>query len=435
MRTFKKLMAGAATAATVTAMVAAIPAMTGPALADPPAHTTVHNFDIVGVGSDTIQSVMDQLSLDFDAGQAAAHHSDSANTPRLYSWDALNPATGADENISFKSGCKAILRPNGSGAGIAALTTENAKDGGKVGTGNNNRQATCIDFARSSRDRAPTDPAFAKNGIAFTALGGDAVTYATQPGTLAPKTLTAKQLFAIYTCKDTLWTQVGGKKAPHGKSDAIKPFIPQAASGTRAFFLTAIGVVTPGGCVSDVGGRLEENEGVNIQLNQSKPNVIFPYSIGKYIAQAYHSAKCLKAFCKPETSGAHKGKVCLPGKGQDEFSCDMHGTMTLNKIGGSSPTVPFPLPKAGTCTSTAKCPVVNPKFAALFTRSLFVVVPFSTAKGNVNHIPPYLVPIFGPKGFACTSKTAKADLADYGFVVFGDGSTGGQSPTKCGDTH
>ncbi len=145
----------------------------------------------------------------------------------------------------------------------------------------------------------------------------------------------------------------------------------------------------------------------------------------------FHSAKCLTHFCTPVTSGANKGKVCLPAKGQDTFSCDTHGTMILNKINGTAPTTPFPLPKPG----GAKAPVVNAGFTPLFTRSLFIVLPWSKAKGNVNHIPPYLLPIFGPKGFACTSKTAKADLANYGFVVFGDGAGGGRAINKCGDTH
>ena len=57
-----------------------------------------------------------------------------------------------------------------------------------------------MDFARSSRDRATTDPAFSAGGISFIALGGDAVTYATFPGSNAPANLTTAQLFKIYTC-------------------------------------------------------------------------------------------------------------------------------------------------------------------------------------------------------------------------------------------
>ena len=180
---------------------------------------------------------------------------------------------------------------------------------------------------------------------------------------------------------------------------------------------------------SNPGGRLEENEGVNSALNTDKPNVIFPYSIGKYIAERYHSAKCLNHFCTQETSGANKGKVCLPSATQNEFGCDTHGTMVLNEIDGTVPTTPFPLP-SGVCPPN--CPTVNKDFAAVMTRSLYIVVPYGSDGG----IPPYLAPLFGPDGFTCSSKTAQTDLRDYGFIVFPKGTSKiKHSIQRCGDTH
>src|SRR6202000_864824 len=117
--------------------------------------------------------------------------------------------------------------------------------------------------------------------------------------------------------------------------------------------LTAIGIPSggsPGACVSDEAtkanpaGNLQQNEGVNVQLNKDKADVVVPYSIAKYLAQVYHSANCLKAFCKVETTGANKGKTCLPAKGQDQFGCDEHVTMVLNSINGKAPAKQFPLP-------------------------------------------------------------------------------------------
>lgn len=401
MRTFTRLMAGAAAAVAATAM--AITAV--PALADPP--KTPAAGDVVGVGSDTIQNVLNQFSVSYNATHKSG--------PRLFSWDATNPKTGViGDMITLKKGCKQIARPNGSSGGIAALTTENASTGGHP----------CMDFARSSRDRAPTDPAFAAGGISFVTLGGDAVTYATFPGSNAPANLTTSDLFKIYTCAVTNWKQVGGKNAP------IKAFIPQSGSGTRSFFLTAIGITSgvPGTCVSDgatkkvPAGTIEENEGVNALLNKDKPDTIFPYSIGKYIAERYHSAKCLNHFCRPVN-----GVTCKPSKTQNQFGCNNHGTMVLNEINKTAPTKPFPLPKSGS-------PTVNPKFSKLFTRSLFIVVPFPKKK-QTNGIPNYLLPFFGPKGFTC-SAAAKPILQDYGFVVFGtDKNPKGHSLTKCGDTH
>ena len=248
--------------------------------------------DVTGVGSDTIQNVMDQFSADFNAALPVT-------TPHLYSWDATNPVTGAiGDDITNKSGGSASMgtsqqpRPDGSSAGITALTTTNPTTSGHP----------CIDFARSSRARASTDPPFAKNGIAFVSLAGDAVTYATQPTSTggpsnAPANLTTAQLTSIYSCKVTNWSQVGGKSAP------IKAFIPQTSSGTRSFFLAALGLTTPGSCVSDLptkalpGGSLEENQGTNTAFQKTPQNVIFPYSVGKYIAQRFHSANCSPSTC------------------------------------------------------------------------------------------------------------------------------------------
>src|SRR5258708_5534129 len=60
MRMLKKLLVVGATAATATAMAV------GPALADPPSGVTPKETDVVGVGSDTIQFVLDQLSFDYN---------------------------------------------------------------------------------------------------------------------------------------------------------------------------------------------------------------------------------------------------------------------------------------------------------------------------------------------------------------------------------
>jgi len=67
MRRFVGLMAGAAAAATVTAL-----AMAPVAMADPPSGKTVHNFDLSGIGSDTTESLFNQFSQDYNAPSRAA---------------------------------------------------------------------------------------------------------------------------------------------------------------------------------------------------------------------------------------------------------------------------------------------------------------------------------------------------------------------------
>ncbi len=293
--------------------------------------------------------------------------------------------------IAEKSGCSSIARPDGSSAGITQLATFQ-----KTGDGN----FYCSSFARSSRARGSSDPAFAPGGIAFVDLAGDAVTWSAQATTNAPATLTTAQLAAIYNCTDTNWSQVGGKNAP------IHAFIPQSSSGTRSFFLGAIGIATPGSCVSDDGGTLEENEGVNPVLKD--PDAIFPYSIGKYIAEKFHSTTCNNSACTPDSNG----NVCTPAAGKNLFGCNTHGTMVLKQINGVAPTT-------GTGTGT----VINSSFPATFQRTVFEVVPYDPATSD--HIPGATSPvggvnleaIFGASGFVCTNSTAKADLKNYGFLV------------------
>jgi len=339
--------------------------------------------DAVGVGSDTIQNLLDQFSGDFNAGKGAT-------ATHLWSWDATNPNTGAiGDLIQVKGGgCSTIQRPNGSGAGITALTTSQKVSG-----------TNCISFARSSRSRQTTDPPFAAGGIAFVNLAGDAVTWSAQATTNAPATLTTAQLAGIYNCTTTNWNQVGGKNG------LIKAFIPQSGSGTRSFFLTAIGVPAPGACVSSVNDTLEENQGVNPALKD--PNAIFPFSIGKFIAEKFHSAACFNATCTPNAAGLR----CAPSGTKNLFGCNTHGTMVLKQIEGVAPTTGL---GAGT--------VINANFPATFQRTVFEVVPFDP--NTADHIPGptnpvggvNLEPLFGANGFVCKNSAAVNDMKKYGFL-------------------
>ena len=387
MRIVSKLLIAATAAATLTALVAT------PALADPVPNGTIPKpKDVVGVGSDTTEFLFDQLSVDYNA---------THTTGKLYSWDALNPSNGAmGDLIQLKSGstnCK-IPRPFGSTAGITALENTKTTTGG----------APCINYARSSRARNSGDP----NSISFINVAGDGVTVATQPGSNAPANLiTTPVLTGIYNCSITKWNQIPGNSG--GSSATIAAMIPQPASGTRAFFLGAIGLTAPGSCVSSsatVQGSagfnattLEENEGVDPSLNKNKANVIFPFSIGKWIAEKFHSGSCgtvAQCFAHP-TNCSHTGK--------NLFGCDTHGTMLLNKIDNTVPTL-------GTGLNTK----VNPGFAGNYLRFLFAVV-----NSSAGTIPANLRSYFGPTGFTCNSATATRDMRNYGFLVLPKGGGAG----------
>jgi ABC-type phosphate transport system substrate-binding protein len=375
-------MAAAGFAAAVTLAVTA----GGPAIADPPSGVTPKPTDIVGVGAGPTAYLFDQFSVDYN--------SQHKNGVHLYSWDAVDPATGKPGgSIVTKAGCTAIPRPDGSTAGIAALH-ENTADPLSPGT-------FCINYARSYRGRQSSDPPFAAGGVVFVDLAGDAVTYASRDqasgGSNAPGNLSAKQLEAIYLCQVTNWDQVDGPNAP------IHAFLPQAGSEVRSFFLTALGggktPITPGSCVSDQGNTLGEDQGVSPVLND--PDAIVPYSVAAYIAQVYHSAACLNAGCTGKPA-------CMPTGSQNLFGCDRHGVLGLNEVNGTQPVTPWP-PPAPPCSQCQ----INSGFSALFQHLVYTVVRYDPA--TTDHIPPAVEPLFGSSGWACTDSTALTILHHYGF--------------------
>ncbi|MFJ4189926.1 PstS family phosphate ABC transporter substrate-binding protein [Kitasatospora sp. NPDC089509] len=337
-KTAAKLLVAAALATSLATVVS------GTAVADPAAGVTPAAQDLVGVGSDTIQSVLNQFSTDYNASLAAKGDTTS---PRLYSYDA----TGSSP-ITTKTGATSIPRPNGSGAGIKALVA--------------NTSAT-VDFARSSRGPAATDA----HGLDFVALAKDAVTWSAQKTGNAPAQLTPAQLNGIYTCSITNWQQID----PSLANATIKPYLPQTDSGTRAFFLSAIGVATPNtNCV--VSGP-EENEGTDPALQD--PNVVFPYSVAHYLGQ---------------TVGNHG------------TTADAPGTLTLRNAVVNGVTL---------------TPVTNNLIDTTFSNSQFgrvVYNVFRDAEWTATDAHGTAIQnVFGTGGWICNDPTAAADLASYGFLA------------------
>lgn len=399
MRIIKTLVAAAAAAATVAALTAA------PALAEPiNPHTgktvTPNAWDIIGVGSETISFVSDQLAYNYDLGVKT----DSTKTPYIYEWDAYSPTAKnatTKETVTLKKGCPDV-RPNGSSAGITALETYGTTKSGGV-------TYPCVNFARSSRGRSTTepgaDPACATGGICFVKLAADVVTYATTKNSNAPDNLTLAQLADIFGCTVAAahgdpagtWGALLGSKAKKGSAkQKIDPVVPQSGSGTLKFWMeTALGLKTDTEPLcgklanSHKGSQPEENEGIAatfLKNGKPDPNVIFPFSVASYIAQEAHSPAL-----------HHK-----PGKGQNRFGFDETGVLFLNGIAGTAPTV-----------KSHGLPVINPAWNSTpFHRYVYDVVPFSDATGSVNNIPPDLVKFFGPSGYWCTHNSV---LQDYGF--------------------
>jgi ABC-type phosphate transport system substrate-binding protein len=371
-RTLRSLVALAAVTVAASAMAAA------PAMADPPTShgkvITPRYYDIVGVGSDTSDTLLDQLAYDYDA----AHKTHNKTHPYIYSWDAVPPNNPTDltQQIKVKAGCSKILRPDGTGAGLMDFELHTKTHG-----------HNCIDFNRAASSRSSDTLPYAPTGDVYVQLAEDAETWAVDSTTDAPASLTPAQLTAIFSCADTNWSQVGGANAP------IDLVLPAATTGVAKFWLKALGLSSYPTCATMV----QQNEGTDRVFTDptTGPEAIVPISVGKFIAQGFHSAKC-----------GHK-----PTRHQNRFGCDQNGGLQLGQVNATAPTV-----GAGGSTE------INIGFDGVFMRPIYDVVWYAVHSKNGDHIPDSLEPFFASarskvKGWFCTNKEAQAAISDYGFLA------------------
>jgi ABC-type phosphate transport system substrate-binding protein len=390
------------TAVAAAAMVAFAGIGVGTALADPPNGTVPAATDIVGVGSDTTTPLFSGLPQPATDGFQLDYNNTNP-TSKLYSWDATGSAS-----ITPKAGCASITRPNGSSAGINALNADTHN---------------CIDFARSSR--APKAVVSGTNGPdAFAVLAGDAITYSYVSGSAnVPAGLTVADLTNIYNCTWTNWDQIPGNSSHNAPIVAV---LPQNGSGTRATFLAALGggvnnPLVPGTCPGIINGTsnglpVEENTGVSsssyanttLFSGSNAADIIFPYSIGDYIAQGTAG-----------TEGTYNGKN-IGGHTGPDFG---HGVLLLRATTDSTGTLQPPTATNNT-SPYANATVINPNFTNELQRTLYDVV----RNGGTATAPAFpttpsyaataLPAIFGGPGtgWVCTNATAKADIASYGFT-------------------
>lgn len=204
--------------------------------------------DLVGVGSDTTQYVINTAS-----------QAQSASNPsvRLASFNACKPGTeitpplvcndtitvrDPDQVAGNSDDVTLTPRPNGSSAGITQLI--------------NNPQ---VNFARSSRFRGS---AVAEQDLWFIPVLTDGLSYIVDKSATGDiRTLDNTELAAIYRCTDT----------------RFQPKLPQAGSGTRTFFLQQIGVTEAeiGPCVQAV----QEHDEAPVAGN---PLALAPFSTARW---------------------------------------------------------------------------------------------------------------------------------------------------------
>jgi hypothetical protein len=230
----------------------------------PAAHADPVSGGYAAVGSDTLDASMNALTNGTKA--TGANVRITANGAYVGSFDAFGSAT-----IQTKTTGPYFTRPSGSGAGVNALIA--SVQGVTYGSPAVN-VAGQVDIARSSS--GPGANASATGKLIYVPYARDAVSYMYVPDPAAPAdlaNLTTAQLKALYT---TGSTTIG--------TTVVTPMIPQASSGTRKFFLSALGVSTDASCPLTVctTSTLPENDATQITAIGS----VMPFSVANWIAQS-----------------------------------------------------------------------------------------------------------------------------------------------------
>lgn len=276
------------------------------------ADTAARSGDVVGVGSDTLQNAADFV-FDGSPGVIGGYNT-AGNKNRAINVFANGDANGrgvydgtcgaADTtglgqlcsattnqvpnllagSVVLRDGTKPVVRPNGSGAGAAALNADSTS------AGYQGLPQYSIQFARMSR--LPNSGEEGNCLPSNSACGGLHVYQAAtdnlgiarvSSGFNGPAGFTADQLYNIFvTCTITKWNQLPGNST--GSSDTIHPLIPQSGSGTRNFFLQDLQAAeglsstpNPGGCTRTV----QEHDPSGIYADPTPSDAIEPFSSGK----------------------------------------------------------------------------------------------------------------------------------------------------------
>ncbi|MGE5612644.1 MAG: hypothetical protein ACM3UO_00015 [Bacillota bacterium] len=363
----------------------------GVAVADPNPSNGPSPRPLQGMGSDTIQSVMDGIS------EVAL----SGGNPLIASWDVGGPgfstrSTGCAFTANGTAGNPATSaftdgqRSNGSGNGVKQLNASMTPGDPYFG---------CTDFARASSVQGAQT-----YGMTYIPFAQDAVAFAVTNVSNIPKELSLADLHAIYTCQYPGFTTVQNSSG-QWVTTQYHALLPQAGSGTRKFFLASIGVTDPGttnsastGCLSDqktrtgLGGTniIEEHKG-----NVLDDNSIVPISVAQYISQSegiitdYRGRAVLGTIVDANSTGATAPAL---------FSLPMTLNNTYGFLSSGTPTLNAPL-----------------------NRLVYNVVPTDNlAQSNIQ------TAFVGSNSLVCQQSNV---IAEYGFGVLNSSSA-----KPCGDT-
>lgn len=245
--------------------------------------------DVVGVGSDVMQTSVNFLADGFGADLG---YNSGGNKNRLFSFDSTgdangrklftDPALGASSVLNstavLRAGTSPVQRPNGGNVGLEAL----------VADGSGGTSAGRISFARSPNlpTQAQQNSAIANLGTQLhtVRIGTDIDYIATASTTNAPAALSANDLVKIYTGVWTTWGQIPGYTGP-APSATIKPLIPQNGAGMRNIFLNALKAANGGSAVNPTAAvEVQQNDpsAITTLSAADKPNAIVPFPKGRF---------------------------------------------------------------------------------------------------------------------------------------------------------
>jgi len=282
-----KLRLGAVAAFAVAALAFGAAA---PASADPSGSKAIN-----GTGSDTTQDVV--------SGVASVVSS-------LGSYDATGSATITVNGVTFN-------RPVGSGAGVRALSSS-VRGIAYAGTV---LPVGTLQFARSSALRTESG-----TELTYVPFAKDAVTVASSASSDFPKEVSlgaAGQATNLFTLRNIYLGSVTSFVDANLNSITIRPLLPQQNSGTRAFWLSALGTtetaITAGGKATDLGNTVIEHDGSFLTTDGD----IVPFSIAQYIAQGNYRAL-------PTTVVERRGNIALSNIDSEKPIVYTGGTVQLN---------------------------------------------------------------------------------------------------------
>ncbi|MDX3072278.1 Ig-like domain repeat protein [Streptomyces sp. MI02-7b] len=344
--------------ALVAAVVAGGLALASPAQADPDAGAF---RQLVGVGSDTTQDVLNALAGDTVNGKSYAGTAVSSGSARIASYDAVGSATitTRDKGVAFN-------RPNGSGNGRIALSA--SLSGSKYPNGDGVAIKGQVSFARSSGG-----PSASGTALTYIPMARDAVGVAARGSEL--QNLTVDQLHDIYS---------GTLKELNGQ--AVHPFIPQGGSGTRKFFVSALGLNDE--IVSKVATVVQENQADDAL---KADGALVPFSVASWIAQNNGIAPDHSGTAR--ASGAYLANI--------QFANDEGPTSPVTKVNGKL------------------APVAGYYDNATFGRDVYNVVPTRAIDPTSVFFDKALYDIFVTNGShtaALASETAEDVIDDFGFM-------------------